>query len=124
MCVLGEDKFEFEWMEGKGTSFVIEGRGSCGLFGRIGSFRSVSVAAIRIMRETEALSRVKEKKLRSSRQRVEVGRRSYPVKDKELVPGMLLSVSVTFIRCDMFQIALQISIFKIMEKIVTMITRI
>lgn len=63
--MLGEDKFEFERMEGKGTSFVVEGRGSCGLLGRIGSFRSVSVAAIRIMRETAAVSRVKEKKLSS-----------------------------------------------------------
>lgn len=44
--MLGEDEFEFKWMEGNGTVFVVEGRGSFGLLGRIGSFRSVSVAAI------------------------------------------------------------------------------
>lgn len=63
MRVLGEDESEFKWIEGNGRSFVVEGRGSFGLLGRIGSFRSVSVAAIGSMKEIAALSRVKEKKL-------------------------------------------------------------
>ena len=52
-------------MEGNGTSFEVDGRGSNGLLGRIGSFRRVSVAAMSSLRETAALSRVKEKKLSS-----------------------------------------------------------